>query len=829
MKSVWKMTWRSVKTFFGRYMALLLIVAIGVGFFAGLKVTKDAMSKTYDRYLAEQNFYDFRLFSTLGFTEEDVEAFASAPGVGSAEGTYTLDVLMTYEGDDRPYQLLALPERVNLPSLVAGRMPEADNECLADDEIFGQSDIGRVIVVSDDNDPSTVSQLGGKEYTIVGLVDSPMYIGLDRGQTGIGNGSLYGFLYLPAANFTGGVYTEVNLTLTGQADAYSEEYDTLIAEHKDDIAALCRQLAGERYDRLVGEVLAGLGLPADMELTDQMKEMLAEAGLAEQTTYVLTRAENAGYVSFESDTSIISGIANIFPVFFILIAMLVCMTTMSRMVDEERTRIGTLKALGYSNAAIVAKYLLYAGSATVIGWAVGFMVCTWGFPQIFWYAYNAIYDFASLAYLFSPSLALITLAVSLAGILGAAFFSCRKELMAVPAALIRPKATKSGKRILLERFRPLWRRLSFLQKIITRNMVRYKRRLVMMLVGIGCCAGLVVTAFGVRDSMVGIGSFQYETVQTYDMEAVFAEGSEQAVREQLEGIDEIERILTASVHRVDLHAEETMNSVSLMSVRDTGSLTEFWDFHRGNQTVAYPGKGEAIINNKIAETLGLAVGDTFTVRDADMRSCTVTVSGIFDNYILNYVVISEDTYAEAFGEWEANTAMLAVDGDADTVAEQLTALPEVTSVSVLADTAKAVDDALSCLNYIIWIVILFSAALAFIVIFNLTNINLAERSREIATVEVLGFYPKETNSYVLRENLILAVVASILGLPLGTLFHRIVMSMVVIDSFAFNIHVTPLSYVLSFVCTVLFAVIVNLFMRRQIRNIKMAESLKAVE
>ena len=236
-----------------------------------------------------------------------------------------------------------------------------------------------------------------------------------------------------------------------------------------------------------------------------------------------------------------------------------------------------------------------------------------------------------------------------------------------------------------------------------------------------------------------------------------------------------------------------------------------------------------MINNKVAEKLELAIGDTFEIKDADMRVLTVTVSGIFDNYVDNFVIISSDTFAEAFDSWKANTVLLSISQDNQETAGRLTEMDEITSVTSLSATKERVDSALSCLNYIIWLIVLFSGALAFIVIFNLTNINLAERSREIATVEVLGFYPKETESYVRRENLILSVLASFIGLPLGTLFHRIVMSMIVIDSMAFDIHVTAVSYILAVACTVLFAVMVNQVMKRQLSTIPMAESLKAVE
>lgn len=650
----------------------------------------------------------------------------------------------------------------------------------------------------------------------MGLAESPLYLGNDRGTTGIGNGALEGFVYLPAENFTAEAYTEISLVLEENAQIYSDDYDELIEKHKTEITEACIRFSTERYDMLISE----MGL---------LPEMAEQAGVTAPETYVLTRSENAGYVSFENDTSIISGVANIFPVFFILIAMLVCITTMTRMVDEERTQIGVLKAMGFGNSTIITKYLLYAGSATLIGWTIGFFLGTWGLPQVFWYAYSSLYDFAPLSYLFSPYLALLTLAVSLVGILGSAWISCRKELGQNPARLIRPRASKKGKRILLERITLLWKHLPFLQKITLRNMFRYKRRLFMMLIGISCCAALVVTAFGVRDSMIGVGSLQFEAVQKYDMEAAFAAGSEESVSARLDELDGMDDYLTCSVQRVNLHSSENMNAVNLYSFEPSDSLADFWDFHSGEVSFSLPEQGGALISNRIAEKLSVSVGDTFEIQDMDMQTATVTINGIFDNYVDNFVVISADTYEDTFSKWETNTVLLSISDDESNMAEKLTDIEGVSGVTQLASIKETVDSALSCLNYIIWLIVLFSGALAFIVIFNLTNINLAERSREIATVEVLGFYPKETKSYVLRENLILSIISGVIGLPLGTLFHRIVMNMIVIDSMAFNIHITPLSYILAFICTVVFAVVVNWFMKRQIGKIKMAESLKAVE
>lgn len=816
MRAVIKMTVRTIRTFFTRFLAILLIVALSAGFFAGLKITTDAMLNTGDKYLETQRFYDFRLFSTLGFAKEDVARFEALEGVEAAEGTYSLDALVRFEDKVSPYKLHALTDRVNLISLEEGRMPTAPNECLADVDKYTEEDIGKTFTVADENEENVKQGLKETEFTIVGLCNSPLYLGIDRGTTTIGSGTLSTFLYVPADAFASDVYTEISLTLTEREEIYSAEYDALIERHETAVAALAETVATERYEML-------------LEQLQFTPEVAATLGYEAPTVYVLTRAENAGYASFENDTGIIGGVAYIFPIFFIAISILVCMTTMSRMVDEERTQIGVLKALGFRRAAIMGKYLLYAGIATVLGWLIGYFSCTWALPKIFWLAYNEIYNFAPISYLFSAPLALLTLAVSLVSILGSTFFSCRKELVSVPAALIRPRAGKVGKRVILERFKPFWSRLSFLRKITVRNMLLYKRRMFMLLIGISCCAGLLVTAFGVRDSMIDVGKVQYGEIQKYELEASYEEADATLAIEQIQAMDGIEKCLGVRLDYVDLKGEGSMSSVHLMSYGDAAAFASYWGFRTDGEVLELPRQGEALISPKVAEKLSLSVGDRLTVRNADMKNGTVTVAGVFDNHIYDYVILSDETYSALFGEWSSNMALVATDASADGVAKRLTELELITSVTQLQTMETNVSEALNCLNYIIWLIVFFAGALAFIVIFNLTNINIAERRREIATVQVLGFYPKETEGYVLKENLILSVLASLLGLPLGKLFHMAVMSMVKIDLINFQDRVTPVSYLISFILSVLFAVIVNRLMKRQIAKVNMVESLKAVE
>ena len=484
--------------------------------------------------------------------------------------------------------------------------------------------------------------------------------------------------------------------------------------------------------------------------------------------------------------------------------------------------------MGFHSWDIAAKYLLYALSATFLGWLLGFFLGTWALPEVFWWAYGVLYKFAPLKYTYSQSLAMITLGVSLVGILGATLASCQRSLRSVPAELIRPQRGKSGKRILLEYVPFLWKPLSFLQKITLRNMLRYKLRMTMMLVGIGCCTALMVTAFGVRDSMLHVGNDQFGGVQHYALSFSFTEGEntpEAAAR--LDGVDDV---LPCIQDRVDVHGDtENIHSVTLIGLDNWDAVENYWTLSWQGQEVPEPGAGEALVSRRLAEKLTLSPGDIIEVEDSDLNRVTLRVAGVFENYVGNYLFVQGDTCRERFGNEGFNAAMLQASGDLNQIAKALTELDGVTALSRMDVLLDQVDSAMSCLNYIIWLVVGFAWALAFIVIYNLTNINLAERSREIATVEVLGFYPRETAAYVLRENLVLSFLAAILGLPLGKAMHGVVMSMVMVDNSCFNIHIERTSYIAAFVCTVLFAWVVGLVMRRHIRRIPMAESLKAVE
>ena len=571
---------------------------------------------------------------------------------------------------------------------------------------------------------------------------------------------------------------------------------------------------------------------AQQKIDDARSEL---ADIDEPDEYVLTRDTNIGYACYESDSSIVAAIANIFPVFFFLVAALICMTTMNRMVEEQRTQIGVLKALGYGNAAIMGKYLFYAGSAAAIGAIIGCVGGTWLFPRVIWYGYSIMYNMGEIEYYFDFKLAILSLAAALVCSVGSAYFSCRHELRSVPANLIRPKAPKSGKRIFLERVTFIWSRMKFLHKVSMRNLVRYKKRFFMMILGISGCTALLVTGFGIKDSVTNIAQMQYGEIQTYDIGITFTDGVGEADLSEL--MTQTEGMLTQTVRRyeesVDLDFGGRTKSVYMEIPENAEEIGVFLNLHtQSGEEISYPGEGEAVLTAKIAGNLGIKVGDEVTLRDNDMNSLTVTISALCENFVYNYIYINKETYEEQLGrepEYKSAYALVNEGTDIHEAAAAISDRDNVLSVSVTKDMRERIETMMNSMDYIVFLIILCAGSLAFIVLYNLTNINITERIREIATIKVLGFYAKETADYVFRENLLLTGMGAVVGLGLGKWLHWFIMYNIKLDMISFKTIIMPVSYVWSLLLTFGFALLVNGLMYFKLEKINMAESLKSIE
>lgn len=1066
MKSMMKRnTFREIKKSFGRYFAILAIIALGVAFFSGLKITQSVMVHSADVYLKNLQFYDYRLVSTLGFTEENVEALAEKEDVRAAEGAISAEVLYKDAGEnERVIKMHSITEKVNKLKLIAGEMPQSADECVVDSALFSEDAIGSKLVLSENNTTDDLDKFAYKEYTITGLVQSPCYIQFERGNTSIGNGRISGFAYILKDGFAVDYDTEIYIKFDEDYDIYSDEYDSYMDAKEADWEAYTKEQADIRYEKIVkdaqdeldekkeeleekraeaeaelesakqqltdgeteisdgknqiasaktelsakaselqsgkdtlsskaaelesasqqisgqesalaakkAEYEQGLNayLAAKQQVTDQRnsleaakaqltentpgyEEMLAqiEAGLTEVAgaeaelnaknaeleaaagqlssaesqlaaakqqiedgknalaaaeaeladgenqlaaakeqieekedqleaaeteladgllqyqenqsefdeqmqdaddqiadaqskideiekpeTYVLDRNTNVGYVCLKNDSGVVKGIANVFPVFFFLVAALICMTTMNRMVEEQRTQIGVLKALGFSEGKIMGKYLFYSGSAAISGTLIGYVLGIHFFPLVIITAYGIVYKMGGIYYVSDLPLALVSLTVAVLCSVGTTWLSCHKELKEVAADLMRPKAPKAGKRVFLEHVPFIWKRLKFLQKVSVRNIVRYKKRFFMMVIGISGCTALLVMGFGVRDSVVAVADQQYEEIQLYDI-GVTLKAGKMPGEADLKSLDSaLEKENAAGMYAmektIDLVTDKGTKSIHMVAVENPDEVGDFISLHTKKQEpIAYPKEGEAVLSKKVAETYAVKKGDTILLRDSDNNEMHLKVTGICENHIYNYVYIAPESYEKQIGDVVFKNVYVRLPDASDIheVSAVLMKADGVTAVTVNSDMLSRISQMMSCMNYIVIIIIICAGALAFIVLYNLNNINITERVREIATIKVLGFYPKETASYVFRENMVLTAIGCGLGLILGKWFHRFVMGEIQIDMVSFNVQINAVSYLFSVLLTMGFAWIVNCMMTGKLERINMAESLKSID
>ena len=605
-----------------------------------------------------------------------------------------------------------------------------------------------------------------------------------------------------------------------------------------------RQTIAENKQKLLdGEIeYADAKAEAEQELADaraEIEDAQQEIDDIEMPEwYVWDRGDNVSYASFTGNIDKLSAITTIFPIFFFLVAALVVSTTMTRMVEEERLQIGTLKALGYTRGEIMRKYLCYALAAALSGTAVGLAVGFRVFPSIIWSAYATMYYMPSMATPWRAFQALYAGGTLTVLTVGVTALSCRASLAEVPAALMLPRAPKAGKRIILERIGPLWRRLPFSWKVTCRNLLRYKKRFWMTVLGVMGCTSLLVAGFGISDSLNAIITRQYGEVSHYDlMTIVTEEGAVETgpVYDYLFTGDAAAESMAISMETTRQDGPEGGMDIYLMIPQDVARFADFVDLHeRVSRTPTPLGESGIVITEKMAKTLGVAAGDTLTLENADGDTGQFAVTGVCEHYISNYVYMSAATYEAGFGKAPAYNAILSILADdsesaQDAISTDLLDMDKVASLSFTQDNIVQVLNMLNSIDAVVVLIIICAAGLAFVVLYNLSSINVAERVKEIATIKVLGFYDREVNAYVNRESVLLTLIGTLFGLAGGIALHRFIIVTVEVDAVMFGRDVAPLSFVYAVALTLLFSTIVNLVMQRSLKKISMVESMKAPE
>lgn len=1043
-KALHKDNFMMVRKTLPRFLSIFFIVALGVAFFSGVRVTEPDMKLTADAQFDESRLMDLRVLGTMGITEKDVKAVREISGISVAEPSYSVDTICKLNDTEKVLKVMAATGRLNQIKVTEGRMPKTNGECLVDSYLMDHSDIkvGDTITVSSGTDDDIGETLKESSLKVVGVGSSSYYLSRDRGTATIGNGQISGFAVVPKENFKLDVYTDLYITVKGAAGktAYTDDYDDIVekaekkiknisdsrceirqreikdeaekevkkaenqykkekkkadkklaeAEQKlkdaeKEINAGQKEIASQKYKISQGEKEIQKGwqsyrdgrkqlskaekdiksnekklVKAEKELAkakEQLKQQMQQAGAMGQIPpqmqqkfeqaekellrqeavlkaskkelakgkkelqaskkklnssasllrkkekelkngeqkiheaekklsdarkklkkgerdyksskkkadrkfdkakkkiddarkeiddikipkwYVLDRNKIQSYVEYGGDTERIGAIGEVFPVIFFLVAALVSLTTMTRMVEEQRTQIGILKALGYTGFDVAKKYGLYALLATAGGSIVGVLVGETILPKIIIEAYSMMYTgIGPVKHPFETRFALTASAASVCITLGATMFACYKELREKPAQLMRPEAPKEGKRIWLERIGILWRHLNFTWKSTLRNLFRYKKRFFMTIFGIGGCMALLLVGFGLKDSIFAISKNQYQNIMTYDASVTLEDDLSAKKEQEIASWIQKQHTIPSSTKirsvSVDLEFDGNSKSASLFVPEDAKELLSYIRFKDRKSGEKYRLSDNGIIlTEKVCSLLGIEIGDTVIIKEGETKTVRAKVEHITENYMHHNIYMSKGLYQKLYGEEPEYNQILLKDKDRSEKTETdlgkgLLKQEGVASVSFISDFEKEMNDMLNNLNIVVFVLIVSAGLLAFVVLYNLNNINIAERKAELATLKVLGFFDLETAAYVYRENILLTVIGTAVGAGLGILLHRYVILTAEVDLIMFGRQILPASYLYSVLLTIGFAALINFMMFFQLRKINMVESLKSTE
>ena len=898
---------RSITQSAGRFAAIAIISLLGAGFYGGLRMAAPDMRLAGDEFFDGGRLFDISVVTTLGLDDDALDMIADVEGIDEVMGTYQADAMVRAGDSSYAASIESLPldsarasdtsdevnalsdaqNYLNRPILLEGAWPAAGGGQLgnAKNAADGDAEVAECVVSKDAAEElgisigdtlvieKTTEELDDTfsitELKVSGFVNSCAYASSSMlGTTTLGTGSLDLYIYVGDEVFDDDLpYTKAYATVAGAREKQwgSAAYDEVVAAAKERVEAIAPDIAQERrqaikdaiHEEVVGvlqEVSVRLDWADDIEEPD---------------VYVIDRSKNPGAAQLDSDADGIAQIASVFPLMFFLVAALVSLTSMTRMVDEERMVIGTHKALGYSRGRITAKYLIYGALASGIGSVVGVVVLGKLLPLFIMVAYGISYavpvfpvplEFASTAKAIG-----LSVGVTAAATWGAAASSLREK----PASLMLPRVPKAGKRIILERIKPLWTRMSFSHKVTARNLLRYKRRFFMAVVGIAGCTALLMIGFGLRDAIGGIVTNQYVELMSYDasvrVDDKIAYDDRKAVVKELSG-DDVDEWLDVADFNMIAHSggDEDDMRIEVIVPSDASRLADFVTLrNRVTGEVLAPHGDEIVLTEKAAKTLGVNAGDIVELFDENMvgdatgDARTFTVGGIAENYLNHYAYLMPEGYERVFDEEpkytlfyvklaggegarggegaSAGSASSAGDsaGSGDVApsdfSSRLLEMKGVNTVSYMADRVIMYEDMLDVMNKLIYLIVAAAAALAFVVLYNLTNINISERVREIATLKVLGFTRGEVNAYIFREIIIMALIGALIGCVLGVPATGNIAEAAETPQMMFGRSIEPLSFIVSFALTMVFSVFVAFTMRGKLARVNMVESLKSIE
>ena len=809
-----------------RFCSILIITALGVMMLSGLKAACDDLRYSADQFYDAQQVFDIQIVSTMGLDEDDLAALRKADGIGRAEGVYRETVYTSVKGSSQNTDVQTLGGQLNTPYLLKGRLPENEKEIAVSKTYADDSGktIGDTIRF---HEPSQIRST----YTISAIVQDPSDLNNKDGAASFRSISASRYVcFIREDGISIPAYTAAYVQVKGSRDmaSYSDEYEALIKRTKETLEQdVKQQQEDRRYDELVEQMKLAV-----YAIDPQAAAYVDTSSIEHPKWYIQDRSSLSSYSNIESDAASIEAVGTAFPIVFFTVAILIALTTITRMVEEERLLIGTYKALGFRNIEIMKKYLLYAGSACLLGGIIGDIGGFLLLPKFVFRIFQTLYLLPNYRLQFDAWYGIGGIALFTGGILVAVWIAVHGELKHMPAVLMRPKAPRTGARVLLERIRPLWRNLTFLNKVTARNLFRYKKRMLMTVFGIMGCSALVLCAMAINDSVSALIPRQYEHIYRYDLMVMKDDAH---VYQSLSRDDEVSECLALLVDNATIKSsgnkEERVQLMVFPEQADVASYLSLEDLDGDPVTLEM---GDVYVTQNASQVLDFSLKDTIRVQNSDFKEKRVKVTGIVQNYLGNTIYMSENTYESLFGSYRENAVLANFRGDIskqqkDSYVQKLEDREGVLSVVSTSSMQDAFETSFSLITSVVYLILAMAAALAFVVLFTLSTTNISERVRELATIKVLGFYDKEVHSYVNKETLLLTFLGILAGLPAGTILAQSLTYVLNMPSIHFAVTIRPISYLYTVILSFGFAVIVNLITNRVLNHIDMVESLKSME
>lgn len=856
-KAYFKAILREIGRSKARFLSIMLIIFLGVAFYTGIRATGPDMLQTADDYYTTQKLATNSVQSTVGLTKNDLAVLQRHRNALTYQAVKYLDINQL--NNNRAVRVAEIPakQRVNRLTVVSGHLPHQANEIVLDQQAkvlqpsLKLGDPYRIATTAKLN-----RQFKRRTFKIVGFVTSPRYIEkATRGVTNVGKGTLDYFALVKPGTLTQTVASRIDIQFKNLATVtpYSATYKRLDKANTAKLKHWLKPMAAKRQTQLQQQATAKLApqankvdqlaqqLPANSPILTAAKAKITQAkaqiAAIDRPTYLYSgRAANPGYSEYHENTQRVVALSTVFPLFFIAIAALICLTTMTRMVAELRVQMGTLKALGYSNTAIGSEFLLYGGLASLLGTLLGVGFGVNFFPRFIAQAYGSMYNLPAINVQYLWGDIGIALIIALACTMGSAAIVLRVDLNSLPAVLMQPKAPKAGKTLWLEHWHSLWRRLSFNHKVTLRNLFRYKQRLLMTVLGIAGCMAMMITGFGLKDSIGDISLKQFDQLWHYDAVVVRSGSQTAAQRRALHRQSLYRQDLVLKQSQVTVEKDGVANQTATLSVPQHPTKLKKFVVLRNRQThQAYRLNNHgAIIDEKLAKLYHVKVGDSLPVKLGNRSLKQVKVAAIAENYVNHFIYLSPTAYRQVFGHaavYNGNLVQFTQHGERaqNQFASDLLKTKGMLNVTLLSTEKKTNFQMLDTMDLVVIIFVVAAGALALVVLYNLTNINVSERIRELSTIKVLGFYDHEVTMYIFRENLILTVLGILVGCFMGNWLHSYILNTAETDSLMFSPGIHPLSYVYSALLTLAFSLLVMWLMHRKLKRINMLDALQSVD